>query len=304
MFLSAIILFTFIANVYPNEFNIIVNIITEELNILKDFLQPKMVSLCYYLLYQYSKIQLYTLNVTNWMKPYIYLLCSTINSYFHTPRIVFEFYTQGKFAKNIIRVDDSKDILINNAKWCDDYELIKYCNEYDFYIVSDNTNYSTSINKIHYYNFTDFVYQESNIKFLSIELTYNGNVYPINLQGDKYNHYIVNNVINDQFFRYYLLNILLIQIEDPFDYTVQLLDHNANFISLLPHQSLLIKEDDYEVLSKELEGQEETKIEGQETKIEGQETKIEGQEVENTIKTRDSLDENLDGFINLSAAEM
>ena len=91
------------------------------------------------------------------------------------------------------------------------------------------------------------LYDVSNIKFISVNLTYNSTVYPIELKTDSYNHYIVNNVLNIDFFRYYLTNILKIQIEDDFEYKVTIIDQDANFIDLYTHDILVIKENNYDI---------------------------------------------------------
>jgi hypothetical protein len=91
------------------------------------------------------------------------------------------------------------------------------------------------------------LYDVSNIKFISVNLTYNSTVYPIELKTDNYNHYIVNNVLNIDFFRYYLTNVLKIQIEDDFEYKVSIIDQDANFIDLYTHDILVIKENNYEI---------------------------------------------------------
>jgi hypothetical protein len=83
-----------------------------------------------------------------------------------------------------------------------------------------------------------------------MDLSYNSQIYPIELQNDTYNHYIINNKLNSEFYQYYLKNILNISIEnDKFDYKVQLIDHNVNILELSPQQELLIKENDYEIIN-------------------------------------------------------
>jgi hypothetical protein len=68
------------------------------------------------------------------------------------------------------------------------------------------------------------------------------------LKDDTYNYYIVNNSLNQNFFKYYLKNVLKVPINEAnFDYTVSIIDHNVNILTLLPHQHIVFNEHDYTV---------------------------------------------------------
>jgi hypothetical protein len=91
-------------------------------------------------------------------------------------------------------------------------------------------------------------YKVSKLKFMSIELDYNNNKYLIELKSNNKNYYIVNNYLNDFFFKYYIKNILNLKIDqDNFDYNVTIIDNDVNIINLLPHQTIKINEDNYEI---------------------------------------------------------
>jgi hypothetical protein len=94
-------------------------------------------------------------------------------------------------------------------------------------------------------------YKLSNIKFISVDIEYKNNNYKIELKNDITNYYIVNNSLNQNFVKYYLVNKLNITILDDehFDYTVNIIDQNVNFITLLPNQSLIFNENDYSIVS-------------------------------------------------------
>jgi len=260
MIFSSIILVAFLANLYryicTNEFKTVVSIIKEEVKNDLLYVESITVNITYNLLYCYSVAQIYYIKFTSWIKPHLYLLCSTINSLLDNHKqnlsdLDIDFYNKGKNMKTIMLMDNAKYILNDERSWINYCEFTNYCNVYDFFIVSDNTLSSNCINKIHYYN-NNFVYQKSNIKFLSIELLYNNNTYPIELHGETYDHYIINNVINEQFLRYYLLNILSVEIEEPFIYILNILDHNVNLVTLSQDDYLIIKENDYEIVKKEI----------------------------------------------------
>jgi hypothetical protein len=83
---------------------------------------------------------------------------------------------------------------------------------------------------------------------MMIELEHDGNKYTIDLKNDETNYYIVNNCLNQNFFKYYLKNVLKVSINTAkFDYIVTIIDNNANIITLLPHQYIIFNEYDYTI---------------------------------------------------------
>ena len=70
----------------------------------------------------------------------------------------------------------------------------------------------------------------------------------ISLKSKEFNYYVVNNILDEIFFKYYANTILKIPTTEPFDYKVTIIDHNVNTITLLPGQTLVFKEDDYNLL--------------------------------------------------------
>ena len=122
---------------------------------------------------------------------------------------------------------------------------------FDLIIVSDKKDESEQINKIHYTEFPQILddYKHSTIKFFSVELEYKDTIHSIELTNENYNHYIVNNVLNKHFFKYYLTNVLNIEIDkNTFDYKLSVIDHNVNIVELTQNDSLIIKENNYELI--------------------------------------------------------
>ena len=122
---------------------------------------------------------------------------------------------------------------------------------FDLIIVSDKKDESEQINKIHYTEFPQILddYKHSTIKFFSVELEYKDTIHSIELTNENYNHYIVNNVLNKAFFKYYLTNVLNIEIDkNTFDYKLSVIDHNVNIVELTQNDSLIIKENNYELI--------------------------------------------------------
>jgi hypothetical protein len=94
---------------------------------------------------------------------------------------------------------------------------------------------------------TTIDYTLSTINFMLVELEYKSEQYMITLKSKEFNYYVVNNILDEIFFKYYANTILKIPTTEPFDYKVTIIDHNVNTITLLPGQTLVFKEDDYKL---------------------------------------------------------
>ena len=87
---------------------------------------------------------------------------------------------------------------------------------------------------------------ESNVCFIAITMTYNGEKYKINLKDPEYNFYVVGNKIDKSFLQYYLVNLLFIPLEDiNFEYTLEIIDNDVNFVFLNETQYILLEKDSY-----------------------------------------------------------
>jgi len=176
--------------------------------------------------------------------------------------------------------------------------------------VNNQMNNNVMISSLYNTNMIDFnrsyTYEESSFKFISINLTYNNNTYPICLKNTEYNYYIVNNIIDKIFFQYYLINILkvvLIEQLHDFRYILEIMDHNVNMFSLNETQYIIFKKDDYSVLQIEpmreivIETIVETTVESVETvettveSVETVETTVESVEtVETTVESVETVE--------------
>jgi hypothetical protein len=308
MFIQGILLFSFITNLYkyfyPEEYNIILYNLTTNYNLVKNYLEPKIIEVCYNGIYYYSVCQVYTQKFKILITPHIQVICTILNKYLQQqniinstqqPHFILEIYENGKSQENITLIKDNETF--DKSKTAS-YIYNSTTNvKYDLIIVSDVTNIANNkVNKIHYVDFpTDFIYKLSNIKFISMDIIYNSVVYPIELKTADYNHYIINNVINTKFYQYYLINILKanISVKD-FDYVVNLIDHNANFITIYPSQYVLIRENDYEIKT-DSDSNDNIK---EETKIENDKYKIIDKNEDSSSITEDA---NLYDFINLES---
>ena len=201
---------------------------------LKEKITQLMVTLCYNSLYLFS-------------------LCSikfnTIHrqfmSYLKKNKILTE-----EIINTLVLIDKNGNeinkILKNNIEFI---KLTCEKHNYSGLFLMDKNVETECVNNVFYTSFpTTFDYKISKISFMSIELEHENKIYSINLKNNKYNYYIINNCLNQTFFKYYIKNILKIPInETKFDYKVTIIDNNVNIITLLPNQYILIREDDYEI---------------------------------------------------------
>jgi hypothetical protein len=95
----------------------------------------------------------------------------------------------------------------------------------------------------------------SHILSLYLKMVTNDNKetnYNIQLSSDTMNFYVVGNVFNTNFFKYYLENVLNVKIDNdtnkPFTYKLELMDQNVSMVYLNETQSIVIKKYGYEIL--------------------------------------------------------
>ena len=248
---------------YPRDYEILVTNIRNATSQIRIVLEPTLITVGYNVIYCYSLYQIYFNKFLSFVTPYLSViwssiltilkqnnLISDINSEIsNTPTKILSFYKNGNELDKIV-------YNVTNNK-CDDFNcFVKELNDekkYDLLILSDKKENSECVNKIHYTECpktTDYI--NSNIKFLSMEISYNNNSYPIELKNNTYDHYIVNNILNKDFFKYYLVNVLNVEIKDDnFDYTVSIIDHNVNIIELRSTSQIVIKQTDYEFIFNE-----------------------------------------------------
>ena len=95
-------------------------------------------------------------------------------------------------------------------------------------------------------------YELSNIKFMLLEVKLNDVVYKLDLKTDKYNYYVVGNVLDKRFFIYFLKNYHLYnftndEIEQISKLDVKIIDQNVNIkeIEITDSTFITIKKDEY-----------------------------------------------------------
>lgn len=92
--------------------------------------------------------------------------------------------------------------------------------------------------------------KESNVRFIALTLSYNGDKYPIVLIDSNYNFYAVGNTLDKKFFHYYLTNILCINapLDESFTYKLEIIDNNVNIQIINDTKTIVFNEDDYLII--------------------------------------------------------
>jgi hypothetical protein len=90
----------------------------------------------------------------------------------------------------------------------------------------------------------------SNVNFIQVGIQYNSLTFNILLKTPDYTFYVVNNVLNANFFKYYLIHVAKYSGDvSIFDYTVTIIDNNANIFTMSPKQRIVFHENTYTLLT-------------------------------------------------------
>ena len=225
---------------YPKEFDIIVTQIIsfiQENETIKPYL-PLLTTMCYNAIYTYSFCQV-TLNKTiKFIEPYLQQVIKNIHL-----RILCDTNTANPFTivnANIYTNSDSNLVIIKSPMPKNDMIILDKVPE----------------------SLENITYETSSPNFLSLYLKMITNDketnYNIELSSDTMNFYVVDNVFNTNFFKYYLQSVLNVDIsknisnDNLFVYTLELMDHNVSMVYLNETQSIVIKKDGYEILGSSL----------------------------------------------------
>jgi hypothetical protein len=217
----------------------------DRLKTLKIISSPLMINIAYNLLYCFS-----------WCQIQLCKIKTNIRSKLTIVDLYFKKYLKDKgwvtdiIVNEMIIIDNNGDELCNlriENKVIDENECANF--DYAGILLLDEDINTNCVNHVFYEKIPKNIdYKVSKIKFMSIELDYNNNKYLIELKTSDKNYYIVNNYLNELFFKYYIKNILNLSVnQNNFNYSVTIIDNDANIIYLLPHQSIKINENNYEI---------------------------------------------------------
>jgi hypothetical protein len=126
-----------------------------------------------------------------------------INKNPHLKKISDIVYKKNIEQNQIYKIDKTGEIVNNYSG-----EKFEYDNKC-MYILADNEKKSESgcVNmEIFQKQPMPTSYVLSNIKFMLLEIKINDTAYKLDLKTDKYNYYVVGNVLDKQFFIYFLKN--------------------------------------------------------------------------------------------------
>ena len=159
----------------------------------------------------------------------------------------FKFKTQREYIENCyfecINYINSTDKLNSIEHVCDLQQGVIMSQKYKMIIYNNNNNN----NKICFYPPTKYNlnYELSNVAFISFKVIIDSNEHIIKLSTPEYNFYIVNNVINFEFIKYYFNTYLHTKLIDDVEYTIEIVDESVNFITLNKTNELFFQKDKY-----------------------------------------------------------
>ena len=161
------------------------------------------------------------------------------------------------YKKNVIKneIYHIKNDSIHIKYYTDNKEQYFEPDENSIYLFSDNEKAieTRCINRVilHSQPFNTN-YEVSNIQFMLVEVKINDVSYKINLKTENFNYYIVDNILDLKFFKYYLYNYQICQLtsEDRLNLNklnVKIIDQNVNVreFEVSDDKFIIIKKDDY-----------------------------------------------------------
>ena len=264
------------------------------LNRYKPYIMQCVLSVAYNTIYYYSCFEMQITKLFTIIDPYVellkeYIINNNKNIY------IIEMFKDGLKINGIIT--DNDNVL--------DKELF-LGNDFDLIVISDCTK-PVPINKLCINNIPNNIadYEVSNARFISFKLIYgSGNVVDIELINNNHNFYVVNNVFDKSFFKYYIQNISKINIPDIFSYNIELIDNNINMHVLDDTYSITVYKDDYEItkIDKDVLQEEHQELKEEELKeeeLKEEELKEEHQELKEEELKEEEERINSDEFVKL-----
>ena len=261
--------FHYYKNRYPNEYETYANQLFEYLqnnDKLKPLL-PYIIKIGYAFIYVYSYCQILLNRIIIITSPYVkslrdktldYLVKHNIisdrisinnSSISINKKTIISFYIEGALVNTVELSSQFNDLSQQEVKSYIPTSAYNLVTISDVIIPELDEN-----NKQNILTFIpdDFKYEISNISFIALYLKQDDKSYIINLCENNNNYYVVGNIINSEFLKYYLKNILNIIIDNDksFVYTLELMDHNVNMVYLNETQSIVIQKDGYNITNK------------------------------------------------------
>lgn len=201
---------------------------------------------------------------------YVYSKCQIMSG--KVQRKVNEFIEANPHIKKIIndiyKYSDSRDLEIDhivNGEVSGKYKRTQSLpdareNADEMLIFSDLSTNEKCVNKKILQPNIDFNYEISNVQFILFEVKFDlkteTKCVALVLKSDTYNYYIVNNVIDIKFLKYYLKNhasVLMTsgEINEITTFHVKMIDNDVNIqtFDIKDENSVIIKENEYIIVS-------------------------------------------------------
>lgn len=244
-------IFHYYKNRYPEEYDGYSKQLFEYMENDKRFknVVPYLIKIGYSFIYIYSYFQILLDKVIRITSPYVKLLrdkmCDVLIKYkiisgkmetvsLNNDKTSISFYNEGKRIKHDELTTKFTSLLLSDIKNCEPVD------GFDLVTIADLKNILTFIPDECKYDLLD-------IQFLALYLKYDDKSHIIDLCSNTSNYYVVGNVINSAFLKYYLVNVLntTIDTSKPFVYTLELMDHNVQMVYLDETQSIVFQKDGY-----------------------------------------------------------
>ena len=260
---------------------VILEIVPKLTDRLKSKINNTIVNIIHKTIYFYSKLQVNLVLLQNKCKPltdlfyyqgvkfidlYEDLYGKNNKSTLNTNDTEIEFYDSGKF---MIQYNVSNDILLDEKKCTNEMIKIKntlpYCYDYVIFNIKDGKDQDTKntcFDKLCYKTLPTFIsIEKSEIKFFIIKIKYylddrinytktedKNFEYTINLKNKNYNFYLVGNVLDASFFKYYLMNICSVpEYKITNKFIVEIIDHNVEQKTFNEKSFLIIGKNSYTI---------------------------------------------------------
>jgi hypothetical protein len=232
---------------------------TDIINIIDEKSIPIFQALVYNIIYAFSLCQIKYNQASRILFPSNTRENETVQKY-QVNKVVLNamFYNNSLLIKNLECCIEKQgiNIVIKNEEPMN-YNLMivsRFINNTDRKMMINYTN-SHSLNNNNEIKDFNNIYncQETEYKFVAINLIYNEKSYQIQLITDAYNFYIVDNIIDNIFLHYYLTTMLKVPTENinKFTYKLEIMDHNINMFSLTDTNYIILKKNDYTVFEKD-----------------------------------------------------
>jgi len=161
-----------------------------------------------------------------------------------------EYIKNGEHVKSDDLSDNNFDFILYS--WFDDEN--DCVNKNDCVNENDCVNNNNCVNKKIMYEKNDIVTSSelSEIKFMLIEINIGENNYKIDLKTDRYNFYVVGNVLTKQFFIYYLKRFLKVNDLIYDKISIKIIDQNVNIIAFDftdKNENIVLEKNSYKLMN-------------------------------------------------------